>query len=110
MKILHINKQYHVIGGTDSYFFGLTGLLEKNGHTVVPFSTKNPLNEPTPYERYFVPDILRKGGAFSRLKALGRVFYSPAIERRVREISRMEKPDVAHVHHLFHSLSPSVLV
>jgi len=110
VKILHINKQYYVIGGTDTYFFGLTRLLEGHGHTVVPFSTVHPANEESPYAASFIPDIETAGSGLSKIKNLGRVFYSPAVERRVRDIVQRERPDIAHVHHLFHKLSPSVLV
>ena len=54
MKILQINKYFFKKGGAETVFFNTIQLLERHGHTVIPFSLKNKKNEPSLYESYFV--------------------------------------------------------
>lgn len=41
MKILQINKYFFKKGGAETVFFNTIQLLERHGHTVIPFSLKN---------------------------------------------------------------------
>ena len=54
MKILLINKYFYKKGGAETVFFNIIKLLEKHGHTVIPFCLKSEKNISSPYEQYFV--------------------------------------------------------
>ena len=57
MKILAVNKFYHVYGGADRYFFELGSILERNGHAVVPFSMQDSTNVASPYSEHFASHV-----------------------------------------------------
>ena len=57
MRILIVNYRYFISGGPERYLFNIKDLLEKNGHTVIPFSVKNVHNAETEYENYFMSPI-----------------------------------------------------
>lgn len=111
MKILNINKFHFIQGGADRHYLDLGKLLEKHGHTVIPFSMRNKKNLPTPYRKYFVSEVnLEKPRfSFSALKIIGRIFYSLEARAKIKALIKKEKPDLAHLHNIYHQISPSIL-
>ncbi|TSC51869.1 MAG: Uncharacterized protein CEO40_313 [Parcubacteria group bacterium LiPW_72] len=111
MKILNINKFYYLKGGADRHYFDLTKLLEKHGHKVIPFSMYSDKNNPSPYAQYFVNevDLSRPKFSFKALATLGRIFYSLEAKRKIRALIQKEKPEIAHIHNIYHQISPSIL-
>lgn len=114
MKILMINKFYRPVGGPETVVFDTTRELVRLGHTVIPFAMSHPDNVETEYSRYFVPqlDYNSAGG-----KGPGRLFreamdivYSRESKRRIEQLISDTKPDIAHLHNIYHQLSPSILV
>ena len=110
MKILQINKYYYRKGGAETVFFNTISLLEKHGHTVIPFSLKNKKNEPSPYEDYFVdyPE-LSESSLPQKIKYLPSFIYNRGAARKLETLLQKEKPDVAHIHLMFNSMSVSIL-
>jgi glycosyltransferase involved in cell wall biosynthesis len=111
MKILVINKFFYQFGGTERYAFALTDLLESYGHETVPFAMAHPDNVISDYSKYFVSpvDLAKPRISWSGLKAAGRVVYSFEAARKLRQLIRDTKPDLAHIQNIYHQLSPSVL-
>jgi glycosyltransferase involved in cell wall biosynthesis len=111
MKVLLINKFYYEHGGAERYFFALKDLLEGAGHEVITFAMAHPSNEPSPYAKYFVSHVDLSKPAFSwqGLRAAGRIIYSFEAARKLKELIATERPDVAHLHNIYHQLSPSIL-
>ncbi len=92
--------------------FALEDLLEKNGHYVVPFAMKDPQNVRAESDRFFVSrvELEHPRIGWNAIKASGRLFYSFEAKRKLTDLIRVYKPDVAHLHNIYHQLSPSVLV
>ncbi len=111
MKVLADNKFYHVYGGADRYFFELGHVLERHGHTVVPFSMHDPANLESPYSKHFVShvEMFEAGSDREKLRAAGRILYSRDARRRMKNLTREVGPDVAHMHLVYHHLSPSIV-
>lgn len=114
MKILMIDKFYFVKGGVERYLFEVTKILEKQGHTVIPFAMQHPDNVETEYASYFVDNIdynelnpLRH--PFQTLRASVRVIYSLHAKRRLEALINDVRPDIAHLHMIDHQISPSIL-
>ncbi len=106
-----INKYHFIKGGSEKYLFELTGVLEKNGHRVIPFAMKDEKNESSPYSKYFVDNIefnFQKKSENS-LKIAGRVIYSKHSQKMLEKLIRKTKPDIAHLHMIDHQISPSIL-
>ena len=111
MKILQINKFFYRRGGAETHFLDLCRLLESHGHEVIHFSTADSRNESSPYGRYFVPsiDMRSSRGLFDGLKVAGHILYSTLAARKLEQLIKDTKPDIAHLHNIYRHLSPSIL-
>ena len=112
MKVLQVNKFHYRRGGAETVYFATTDLLRARGHEVVHFSMQDPRNEPSPCEKYFVSNVeLREeqGGIVGTLAAAGRILYSREAEQKIEALLDAERPDVAHLHNIYHQISPSIL-
>lgn len=111
MRILLINKFYFPKGGADLHVLQLQKILENHGHEVVVFSMTHPQNWPSPYAKYFVSqtDFSHVRLNWQGLRAAGRMLYSLEAKKKLRQLIADTKPDIAHIHNIYHQLSPSVL-
>ncbi len=111
MKILMIDKFYYPKYGTGKHVFALTRELEKQGHTVIPFSMQDEKNEPTLWSTYFVShvDVAKISFSWQGIKAAFRMIYSFEARKKIRALIEKEKPDIAHIHLIHHHISPSIL-
>lgn len=110
MKILQINKYFYRKGGAETVFFNTINLLERQGHTVIPFCLKSKKNQSSPYSSYFVdyPE-LSESPWHVKAKNISRFIYNREAARQLEKLIIAEKPDIAHIHLLFNSLSVSIL-
>jgi glycosyltransferase involved in cell wall biosynthesis len=111
MIILQANKFYYPRRGADVVTLALSKLLEAHGHTVVPFAMSHPDNLPTPYAGSFVSQVHTESVRFGwqGLRTAGRMLYSFEARRKLRTLLKTTRPEVAHLHNLYHQLSPSVI-
>ncbi len=113
MNILQVNKFYYERGGAEQYFFDLCQLLEAHGHQIIPFSTKDDRNLPTPYDKYFVSGMdlsePNKLSWFKKIKYASRFFYNFEARKKLKKLLKNEKIDLVHLHNIYHHLSPSIL-
>jgi len=109
VKVLVANKFHYVKGGAERYYFELARILERKGHTVVPFAMKHEMNEPTEYSDFFVSGVSFDGESGNSLAKAARVIYSAEASRKIAALAAKARPDVAHLHNIAHQLSPSVL-
>jgi glycosyltransferase involved in cell wall biosynthesis len=108
--VLQINKFFFEKGGAERYFFGVSHELERRGHTVVHFSMEHPRNRPSPQSHYFVPRRdYDENGARPSLRDAGRLIRSSDAADRVRRLAVELRPDVAHLHNVYHQLTPSII-
>ncbi len=110
MKILQVHKFFYLSGGADRVFFDTSALLEKNGHKVFYFSMKHPDNFACPFDRYFVSQSAYDNNTLesSLMNALN-IIYSPEARRKMDLLLAEQNPDIAHLHNIYHQLSPSIL-
>jgi len=110
MKVLLINKFYHMAGGAERYVFEWEKILRARGHEVVVFSMEHPRNAASDYARCFVSHVdFGAGGPVERLRAAARSVFSFEARRKVREMLWETRPDMAHVHSYCYQLTPSIL-
>jgi len=114
MRVLMINKFYYVRGGTERYCFDMTKLLQRKGHTVIPFSMTHESNWESAYARYFVEEISFERSAnlwrpLTSLTAAMRAIYSQEARRKLDGLIREERPDIAYLHNIHHQISLSIL-
>jgi len=111
MKILQIHKYFSKKrgGGSVSAFFETVELLQKHGHEVRFFSMQDTHNELTPDSVFFAKHFdLRSGGFLNKLRALTKIFYNRDAVEQLDRMLQDYKPDVAHVHNIYHYLTPGI--
>lgn len=110
LTVLLINKFLFPFGGVESVLFAEKDLLEAHGHRVVLFGMQHPHNVPSAWSAYFVSQVDYADRSFGgRLRAATRALYSVEARRNLRRLLQAVKPDVAHVHHIYHQITPSIL-
>lgn len=111
MRILQANKFFYPVGGVEAVFFDTIKGLRARGHMVSEFSMQNKKNNPSDYSKYFVSEIsTRLSGKFGvgeSLKIATRFFYSSEVQTKLTSLVRDTKPEVAHLHNIYHHLSAS---
>ena len=110
-KLLSINNYYYRRGGAEVLFLEQNRMLEETGWQVVPFAMKHANNLPTPWDAYF-PDEIEFGqdyGVAGKLVRASRVIYSLQAREKLKELLGVFSPRIAHVHNIYHHLSPSIL-
>lgn len=111
MKILQVNKFYHIVGGTSRYFFVVSKLLENKDHQVAYFSMHDKKNKSTRWSKYFVSNLpFERVNYKNGLKVIGRMIYSVEARRKISKLLDEFKPDIAHIHNIYHQVSPSILL
>lgn len=105
MKIILAHYKYFVQGGPERYMFKFTKLLQKMGHTVIPFSVNYEKNEETPYAKYFVAPNIGGDGNFAKagltpaaaLRFARTQFHNKEAYRKLKLLIRDERPDLLYV-------------
>ena len=112
MKVLLVNKYYHMSGGAERCVFEWEKLLRAHGHEVAVFSMQHPQNAPCAQAEWFVEqvDFARELGPWARLRAAGRSVFSVEARRKLRGLLRATRPDIAHVHSYCYQLTPSIFL
>lgn len=106
MKILSINKFYHLKGGSERHFFELNKELELQGHKVIPWSMQSDQNEASKYSQDFIEQVDMHKFSF---KTILRFFYNINAQKKLKQIIEREKPDIAHLHNIYHQFSPAII-
>lgn len=111
MRLLSINSYHYRRGGADGVYFDHAALFESIGWQNAFFAMHYPKNLATPWSRYFVDEIQfgHDYGIVEKIGKASKVVYSFEARDRLARLLRDFRPDVAHVHNVYHHLSPSVL-
>lgn len=112
MRILHVNKFLHRRGGAEAYMLDVAALQARSGHEIEYFSMAHPMNLPSRFESHFPEQIELNPPPSSvggKLRGAGRLLYSPAARRGMEQVLEVFRPDVVHLHNIYHQLSPSIL-
>lgn len=108
MQVLNINKFYYLRGGTERYVFALTKLLKDHGHEVIPFAMKDNRNLPSPWSKYFVSHLELGQPTLGMAAQFERSIWSGESKAQLNRLLNVVTPDIAHVHLIYHHISPSI--
>lgn len=110
---MQVNKFWRVRGGSERYIFELSRMLTDRGHEIIPFATEDPANEPSRYSTLFVSPVELSDPyrmpLWKRIGTAKRILHSRESASRIAILSDLSEPDVAHLHNIYHHLSPSIL-
>lgn len=110
-KILSINNYHYRRGGSDVVYLDHAALMEEQGWSNGFFSMNHPKNFETPWSQYFIDEI-EFGHAYSvgqKLAMASKVVYSFEAQRKLKRLLQDFPADVAHLHCIYHHLSPSII-
>jgi glycosyltransferase involved in cell wall biosynthesis len=94
MKIVLVHNTYREAGGEDVVFESENHLLNRRGHTVIPFVRSN--------------KDLQDATTLHRIAIVPRMLWSSKTRREFAAVLDKERPDIAHVHNTFMAISPSI--
>mgnify|MGYP000877987229 CR=1 FL=1 len=109
--LLSLNSYHYRRGGSDVVYFEHEALFASLGWQTAHLSMQHPKNLPSPWSRYFIDEIEfgHSYGLLQKVMMAGKVVYSLEARRRLAALLAEFPADVAHVHCIYHHLSPSVL-
>lgn len=113
MKILLINKYHYIRGGAERAYFDMADVLTQAGHEVAFFSMQHPENRSTVWSGYFASGVEYEGnesqGLWYKLRAVMRIWWNNEAQQNLEALIDDFRPDVAHLHNIYHQLSPSII-
>jgi glycosyltransferase involved in cell wall biosynthesis len=109
--LLSINSYHYRRGGADAVYLDHAALMESLGWRNTFFSMQFPENLPCETSEYFVDEIQfgHHYTAWEKALKATKVVYSFEAQRKLRRLIADRRPDIAHVHNIYHHLSPSIL-
>lgn len=112
MKILLVNKYHFLKGGAERAYFDMARILTERGHSVAFFSMRHPNNLPTAWEKYFIENIEYQDTRLSfwkKISLAGKILFNFDTQKKLEKLIADFQPDIAHLHNIYHQLSPSII-
>lgn len=117
MKILHVNKFLRVVGGSETYMLSVAELQRQAGHETEFFGMEHPDNEEIVgasigSELHLASAIAlddTKQSIGTKLSAAAAMLWNRDAEQAMADTLDSFKPDIVHMHNIYHQLSPSIL-
>ena len=99
--------------------FNVKELLERNGHTVIPYSVRHVLNEHSEYEADFLSSVgkgdevyfsdVSKRSISTLIKVFSRMVYSMEAKKSFRKFIAKHRPDVIYILYYQNKMSCSIV-
>lgn len=105
MRILLVNKFYYRRGGDCVVVQRTENMLREHGHDVAIFAMSYPLNDDSPWSRYFASEV---DFDRDRIQGFKRMMGRGDIIESFRHILNDFKPEVVHLHNIHSYISPVV--
>jgi glycosyltransferase involved in cell wall biosynthesis len=111
MRVLQVNKFLYGGAGAETVMFRTADLLRAHGHEVSFFAMEDPRNEPCAESKYFPRGRYYDAdhGLVSRARDAASSIYSLDARKSLRRLLHDQRPDVAHLHNVYHQLTLSVV-
>lgn len=109
--LLQLNSYHYRRGGADVVYFEHEAIFSALGWKTAHLAMQHPRNEPSPWSEYFVDEIEfgHNYGTLAKIGMAAKVVYSLEARRKLSRLLERFRPSIAHVHCIYHHLSPSVL-
>ena len=110
-KLLSLNSYHYRRGGSDVVYLEHDQLFRELGWETAVMAMHHPRNLESPWSPYFVEELEfgQTSGLLDKVVKASKVVYSFEAQKKLRRLLGVFQPDVAHVHCIYHHLSPSVL-
>lgn len=116
MKILLVNKFFFLNGGSETVYFQERDFLINQGHHAIDFSMQHANNYASNYSRYFVSNIDYHGEHTGHIEKITRTLKTAksfiSNKEAINKIETLisdERPQIAHLHNIYHQLTPAII-
>lgn len=111
VRVLLVNKFFYPRAGAETSFLQTRRLLLDRGHEVIDFAMQHEANLPSPYAAFFARSRSYDNGNPIARRAVdaASTVYSPSARRALSKLLDVHRPDVAHLHNIYHQLTLSVV-
>lgn len=111
IKVLLANKFFFLKGGSERVFFQERDFLLQLGVKVIDFSMEDSQNFYSPHSSYFVSNIDYQNdrGFLKKLCEAVQLVHSVEAIKKLTKLIEMESPDIAHLHNVYHQITPSII-
>lgn len=112
LDILQVDKFLRPYGGAAIYMFDLADQLQARGHRVEYFSVQHPENRESSLSDTFPPDTTYDpppDGMGNKIRAAAAMTWSNRAAKGMAKALDRYRPDLVHLHNIYHQLSPSIL-
>jgi len=103
-----VNKFFYPKGGAETVFFQERKFLLNTGNMVIDFSMDHPDNQDSPYFPYFVPNV-DYNARFKRSRIAVTFIHNREAIKRLRVLIEKERPHIAHLHNIYHQITPAII-
>lgn len=108
MRVALVNKYWYLKGGAEQVVFDTKEILENHGHEVSYFGMAHPDN--IFHNDFFVPHIdYEKFHGFGKIKAGIKSIYNAEARKLFGAFLDCYRPEIIHLHNIYHQLSFSIL-
>lgn len=109
--LLSLNSYHYRRGGSDVVYLEHDALFRELGWETAVMSMHHPKNMASPWSEYFVEELEfgNTHGLKDKLVKAAKAIYSFEAQDKLRKLLSVFPADVAHLHCIYHHLSPSVL-
>ncbi|MFK5986460.1 MAG: glycosyltransferase family 4 protein [Pseudomonadota bacterium] len=113
-KLLLINKYYHdkgPAGGVGRYIVQEVESLEKKGWEIIPFATNDEFVQKNTWQHFFVKahDYSSPRFSLDAISAAISFIWNTEAATNIEQLIIETKPDIAHLHNIYHHLTPSII-
>lgn len=110
MQVAQVNKYHYLKGGAERYYLDVSQALRERGHEVRHLAMAHERNESAIDGDRFVEEVDYRGamGPWQKVRQSLRVIHNGEAKKHALEMAR-SGVEVAHMHNIYHQLSPSVI-
>ncbi len=107
-RLLNVHRYRYRKGGAEAVYLDHSRLFAERGWTCAEFAMAHPRNPPSAWDAHFPAQFDPRPG-WCGLLDIPRFIYSRDARRQMARLLEQFRPDIVHVHGLYHQLTPSVL-
>jgi glycosyltransferase involved in cell wall biosynthesis len=110
-RLLSINNYHYRRGGADIVYLEHAALFHRQGWETAYFAMQHPKNIPSEWSEFFVEEI-ELGHDYTlaaKMVKTSKVIYSFEAQRKLGRLLQRFKPTIAHLHNVYHHISPAIL-
>lgn len=107
-RLLNVHRYRFRKGGAEAVFLDHAALFEARGWQCAEFCMAHPDNPPSDWDAFFPSPFEPKAG-LGGLLDVPRFIHSGEAQRQMARLLDQFRPDIVHIHGLYHQLTPAVL-